>query len=163
MYDDKAIEAIKNALKAGKQTIAVAESVTSGHIQAAFSTAIGAEEFFQGGITAYNAGQKCRHLNIEPIYSLKDNCISDGVACTMAANVTRLFISDYGIGITGYASPLPERGISISDLFAYFAIAKKEEILLCKRITTAETDIISAQADYTNQVLNHLKRLLEGA
>jgi PncC family amidohydrolase len=161
MYDNKAIEAIKNALQAQKQTIAVAESVTSGHIQAAFSTATGAEEFFQGGITAYNAGQKCRHLNIEPIYSLKDNCISEGVACTMAANVARLFISDYGIGITGYASPLPEMDIGPGDLFAYFAIAKKEDILLCKKIITREADITSAQIDYTGQVLHHLKQLLE--
>jgi nicotinamide-nucleotide amidase len=45
-----------------KNTIAVAESVTSGNIQAVLSLAKDATAFFQGGITVYNIGQKCRHL-----------------------------------------------------------------------------------------------------
>ena len=103
LYNDQTIDKIKTALVAENLTLSVAESVTSGHWQAAFSSAKDASKFFQGGITAYNAGQKCRHLNIEPIAALENNCVTEKVACEMAAKVNQLFISDFGISITGYA------------------------------------------------------------
>ena len=53
-----------------KNTIAVAESVTAGNLQAVFSLAKDATAFFQGGITAYNIGQKCRHLLVEPTHAI---------------------------------------------------------------------------------------------
>ena len=54
LYDEEVINQIKEWLTAHKQTIAVAESVTAGHLQAALSSAVEASKFFQGGITAYN-------------------------------------------------------------------------------------------------------------
>lgn len=64
LYNIDTLNKIKDFLIEGKQTLAVAESVTSGHLQAAFSAATLASKFFQGGITAYNIGQKSRHLFI---------------------------------------------------------------------------------------------------
>src|SRR5688572_31469658 len=103
LYNEEAIENIKAILVDRELTLSVAESVTSGHLQAALSSAKDATKFFQGGITTYNAGQKCRHLNIEPISALENNCVTEKVACEMAAQVSRLFISDVGISSTGYA------------------------------------------------------------
>ena len=151
MYNDRAIENIKEILVAEKLTLSVAESVTSGHLQAAFSSAKDASKFFQGGITAYNAGQKCRHLNIEPIAALEDNCVTEKVACEMATQVNELFISDFGISITGYAARMPEQ--NVNDLFAFFAITKKKELLICKKITTNTQEGVDAQIDFTNQVI----------
>ena len=122
LYNYRVIENIKAILIAEKLTLSVAESVTSGHLQAAFSSAKDASKFFQGGITAYNAGQKCRHLNIEPIAALENNCVTEKVACEMAAKVNKLFISDFGISITGYAARMPEQGVN--SLFAFFAIVQ---------------------------------------
>ncbi len=102
LYDEEIINNIKDILITEQQTLSVAESVTAGHLQAAFSSAVEASKFFQGGITAYNAGQKCRHLNIEPIHALDNDCVTEQVACEMASQVNKLFISDYGIAITGY-------------------------------------------------------------
>ena len=157
-YNDEIIEKIKTLMLSEKFTLSVAESVTSGHLQAAFSSAKDASKFFQGGITAYNAGQKCRHLNIEPIAALEDNCVSEKVSCEMAAQVNQLFISDFGIAITGYAARMPEQGIN--DLFAFFAIAQKQEILLCKKITTNKQEGVEAQIDFTNQVIIKFQELL---
>src|SRR5690348_6264721 len=92
-------------------TVAVAESVTSGNLQAIFSLAKNATLFFQGGMTAYNIGQKCRHLMVEPTHAIECNCVSQKVSEQMAAEICHLFTSDYGIGITGYASPVPEKNI----------------------------------------------------
>jgi nicotinamide-nucleotide amidase len=67
---DPIIQSIGNILIERQQTVAVAESVTSGHIQSTLSTAADAARFFQGGITTYNLGQKSRHLHVEPFMLL---------------------------------------------------------------------------------------------
>ncbi|MGZ3848987.1 MAG: CinA family protein [Flavisolibacter sp.] len=157
LYDQDVMNHIKDHLVSHQQTLSVAESVTSGHLQAAFSSAVDASLFFQGGITAYNAGQKCRHLNIEPIAGLTNDCVTEQVACEMAINVNKLFISTYGIATTGYASKMPEKGLN--GLYAFFAIAEKGKILLCKRIST-DKEGIAAQLDYTLQVLRCFEELI---
>ncbi len=128
------------------------------HLQAAFSSATEAAKFFQDGNTAYNAGQKTKHLNIEPIAALEDDCVTEKVACEMASQVNKMFISDYGIAITGYATKMPEKGLN--DLFAFFAIAHKKEILIVKKITT-DKERVDAQIDYTSQVIKEFQNLLK--
>ena len=125
MYDGQVINSIKEILVKRRQTIAVAESVTAGHLQAALASAENASQFFQGGITAYNLGQKSRHLKIEPIHAESCNCVSDKVAIEMAYEVARLFSCDWGIAITGYAAPVPK--YSIDELFAYYAISFQQK------------------------------------
>jgi PncC family amidohydrolase len=158
LYDENIINNIKDLLAKKKLTLSVAESVTAGHLQAAFSSATLASDFFQGGITAYNAGQKTKHLNIEPIAALEDDCVTEKVAFEMAIQSNKMFISDYAIAITGYATKMPEKGIN--DLFAFFAIAHKREIVLTKKITTNK-ERVDAQVDYTRQVIKEFYELLK--
>lgn len=158
LYDDKIITSIKKILTRNKQTLSVAESVTSGYLQAAFSSATEASKFFQGGITVYNIGQKCRHLNIEPIAALNNNGVTEQIACSMALEVNNLFISDFGISITGYAVRMPEK--NINDLFAFFAIADKKNILLSKKITSDKKEGMEVQIDYANQVIAAFEKIL---
>ena len=158
LYDEKVLNNIKQILCSQKLTLSVAESVTSGYLQAAFSSAKDASTFFQGGITAYNAGQKTRHLNIEPIAALKNDCVTQQVACEMAVQVNKMFLSDYGISVTGYAAEMPEKGIN--DLFAFFCISFKGKILLAKKIKTNKSSV-DAQLDYTNQVIVEFEKLLK--
>ena len=153
LYDENVVNTIKDILTARKQTIAVAESVTAGHLQAALSSAIEASQFFQGGITAYNLGQKCRHLDVDPINAEDTNCVAEHIAQTMALNVSKMFLSHYSIAITGYASKMPEKGLN--DLYAYYAIAHNNKIILCEKITT-DKERVDAQVDYTWQVLRKL-------
>lgn len=158
LYDEKVINSIKDLLTKKQQTLSVAESVTAGHLQAAFSSATDASLFFQGGITAYNGGQKCRHLDIEPIAGLNNDCVTEQVACEMAIKTNKLFISHYGIAITGYATKMPEKGLN--DLYAFFAIAEKDKILLSKKITS-DKERVEAQIDYTMQVITKFEELLK--
>ena len=158
LYDENIINDIKELLANKKETLSVAESVTAGHLQAAFSSALEASKFFQGGITAYNAGQKTKHLNIEPIAALEDDCVTEKVAREMAIQSNKMFISDYAIAITGYAAKMPEKGIN--DLFAFFAIACNNEILLTKKITT-QKERVDAQIDYTTQVIKEFQGVLK--
>jgi PncC family amidohydrolase len=159
LYNKANVENIGRKLLGLKQTIAVAESVTSGHLQAAFSLAPDASRFFQGGITAYNIGQKCRHLLVEPTHALECDCVSERVAVDMATAVAGLFSSDYGIGITGYATTKPEAGIN--ELFAYISVVFKGSSLFTARITPEATDSLDVQVDYVNQVLKRLDATLK--
>lgn len=156
MTDRHELNAIKDFLLARKETIAVAESVTAGFLQAAFSLASEAMQFFHGGITVYNAGQKYRHLGIDPIYAMACSSVSERVSREMALNVCRLFSSDWGIGITGFASPVPESG---NQLFAYYAIALKGKIVKEDKMTAAKDDPEKVQQFYVRQVMNELAKL----
>lgn len=159
MYDTQIIQSITEIILKQQQTIAVAESVTAGHMQVALASAENASQFFQGGITAYNLGQKSRHLKIEPIHAESCNCVSDKIAIEMAYGVTQLFSCDWGIGITGYAAPLPE--YSIDELFTYYAICFQQKLLAVKRITAEKNDPIKVQLFYVNNILKDLHKLMK--
>ncbi len=76
----------------------------------------------------------------------------------MATHASSLFLSDYGIGITGYAVPMPETGAH--QLFAYIAVAFKEFVILSEKLTSAPSDSIAVQLLYANKVLEHLDGIL---
>ena len=153
IFDDKVIYGIRDYMIKKKETIAIAESVTSGFMQAAFSTAPDASKFYQGGITVYNAGQKYRHLLIDPIHTSSCNSVSQRVAEEMALNVCGLFRSDWGVGITGYATPDEQAHFK---LFAHYAIASKNKIISRKTITPAKDDPLMIQLQYVNNVLQNI-------
>lgn len=159
MYEQVIIQNIKEILLKQRQTIAVAESVTAGHLQVALASAENASQFFQGGITAYNLGQKARHLKVEPIHAERCNCVSDKIAIEMAFQVTQLFSCDWGIAITGYAAPVPE--CSIDDLFAYYAISFQQKLVEVKKISARKDDPMNVQVFYVNSILKDLHQLLK--
>ena len=158
LYNENVVNTIKDILCQRKQTIAVAESVTAGHLQAALSSAIEASHFFQGGITTYNFGQKCRHLGVDPITAEGCDCVSEEVASTMALHVNTLFTSQYSIAITGYAAKMPEK--ELNELFAWYAIVFNNQVLRSERLSTAK-ERVEAQVDYTNQVLQKFLEALQ--
>ena len=51
----KSLDQIRRSMPRHRATLAEAESVTAGNLQAAFSLADGATDFFSGGITTHNA------------------------------------------------------------------------------------------------------------
>jgi nicotinamide-nucleotide amidase len=160
VYNKEALDRIRDLLMQNKQTVAVAESVTAGHLQAALSNATDAACFFQGGITAYNLGQKCRQLRVEPIQALECNCVSEKVSEQMAREVSRMFLSDYGIAVTGYATPVPEKGIE--ELFAYLCIVKGEKTLLTKKLSPGKAKAFDAQVTFANSILVEFINILNG-
>lgn len=160
MFDRDTLLVIREQLLARGESIAVAESVTAGNLQMAFASAENASAFFQGGITTYNIGQKTRHLNVEPIEAMMCNAVSKKVADTMAVNVTKLFVSDWGIAITGYAAPVPELGVN--DLFAYFCISYKGQCMITETVKSDRKEPHEVQIHYVNRILSTYAELLNG-
>ncbi len=153
LFDNKATEAGKILIK-NKLTIAVAESVTSGYLQAILSSGLQAAKFYQGGITAYNLGIKCRLLGVEPISANETNCVHDEVAKQISISVSKMFLSNFGLGITGYAAPFPEE--NIHEIFAYYAISYNKEIVEAGKLTSDKDKPELAQIDYALQLIDKL-------
>lgn len=149
------LEHIKQYMLAHQETLAVAESVTSGQLKAALSLAEEATSFYQG-ITAYNLGQKSRHLKIDPIHALACNCVSVKVSIGMANHVCELFSSTWGIGITGYSAPVPE--LKIKTLHAYYAFSHIGKKVLSKKITAPNMSIQKAQQYFVDALLTDLDK-----
>lgn len=158
-FDNKRIDLIRNRLVKRQETLAIAESVTSGFLQLAFSQAIEAGKFYQGGLTAYNAAQKFKHLQVEPIHADAVNCVSEKVTTEMALHVCELFNSQWGIGITGYATPVPESGMKV---FAYYAIAHKGKIVKKGLLRPGKDEPLNIQLYYTNKVIEQFSSKLRG-
>ncbi|MBO9635592.1 MAG: CinA family protein [Chitinophagaceae bacterium] len=154
-FEEKVLAGIGRSLLAKDQTIAIAESVTTGLIQAAIGSTTDAMKFYQGGITVYNIAQKFKHLGVEPIHADKCDAVSAKVAAEMAIGVSILFGSHWGIGITGFASPVPE---SDNKLFAYYAIAFNQTIISDRMIRPKTGPTEEIQALYVNTVLADLRK-----
>ena len=159
MFYKKDIQQLADLLLKTHQTIAVAESVTAGLLQNAIASAERASEFFEGGITAYNITQKYVHFHVNLEHAISCNCVSEQVATEMALGVHKTFKSDWGIGITGYASPIP--GHDMKELFACFAIANHENIVLAKTITCPVKEPLKVQQKYVNQVIKEMLGVLK--
>lgn len=110
-------------LRAPRRTLAVAESVTVGRLQARIGAISGASDFFLGGITAYTLDEKVRHLGIDRPEADAVNSVSAGVAEQMARGACRLFGSDLGAATTGYAEAFPAQRIDAP--FAWWALASR--------------------------------------
>ena len=156
-FRDDILQELGRTLIKRKETLSVSESVTSGAIQFALSTVIEASRFYQGGITAYNLAQKFRHLDVEPIHAQEVNCVSSKVAEQMALHVSTKFTSDWGLGITGYAVPVPE---SDNRVFAYYAITRKGEVCRSGKIDPAPGEAVDLQVYYANHVLETLGEVI---
>jgi nicotinamide-nucleotide amidase len=153
MFNKELVDAIREKIIERKETLALAESVTSGYLQAAISNAKNAKDFFQGGITAYNLGQKYRHLMVDPIHAQACNCVSEQVAATMALHVCELFSSDWGIGVCGYAAADKE---SVGKMYAYYAIACKNKIVASGKIESNKKEGEETQVYFTEIILQQL-------
>lgn len=106
-----------------RRTLAVAESLTCGRLQARIGRISGASGFFLGGMTAYSLDEKIRHLGVSRRLAGPVNSVSAGVAEQMARGACTLFGSDLGIGTTGYAEPSPEHGAK--QPYAFWGLARR--------------------------------------
>ena len=110
-------------LRTPRLTLAAAESLTAGHVQARVAAVSGASDYFLGGITAYSLDEKVRHLGVNRAAAKKVNSVSAEVAEQMARGVCGLFGSDLGVATTGYAEPSPAEGVAMP--FAWWAVAHR--------------------------------------
>jgi nicotinamide-nucleotide amidase len=107
-----ALELRSRLLGPPRRTLAVAESLTGGRLQALVTGVSGASAYFLGGLTAYTIPQKTRLLGVDAAHAAEVDAVSGRVAAEMACGACRLFGADFGVATTGYAEPAPGRGVA---------------------------------------------------
>lgn len=146
-------------------TLAAAESLTCGQVQARIGEISGASNFFFGGITAYTLDQKVDLLNVNRAAAKRVNCVSADVAREMAFGACQLFGSDLAVATTGYAEPAPAAGVAMP--FAWWALAhvRRSRVVHlsagrveCPGASRTETQSIVAAAVLT-ELVDYLRRL----
>lgn len=106
-----------------RKTLAVAESVSAGQVQARVAAVSGASNYFLGGVTAYTLEQKVKLLGVDRAAAKKVNGVSAQVAEEMALGVCALFGADVGVATTGYAEPSAVDGVA--EPMAWWAVAQR--------------------------------------
>lgn len=161
-FQTNLLEYISHCLMSADETISIAESVTSGCLQLAFSQMPNASLLYKGGVTAYALTEKVKLLKVNKKEAEECDCVSENIAETMALHVADLFESDWSISTTGYCNPIQN---SFYKIFAYFSFSYKGEIVLTKKLELhPKTQAINAQIYYTEFILgcfkSELNRLL---
>jgi len=159
MFNEHLLKQVAARLQARHETIAVAESVTAGLLQAAFAAMENATVFFQGGMTVYNITQKVKHLQVNPITAIRCNAVAEEIAAQMAMGILHHFGSHWGIGITGYAAPLP--GHEDQQLYACCAIVNKPGMLSTFTLQTGIAEPLQVQLFYVDGIMQKLSALTE--
>ncbi len=159
MFQETILQEIGHVLHSRKETIAVAESVTSGFLQLAFSQIPEATTIYKGGITTYCIEEKIKLLKVDATEAEVENCVSQNITEQMAKNVAGLFNTTWAIATTGYATQVPE---SEDKQFAYCSIYHKGDLPVSKKIELyPHTNPKDAQQFYAEAILFELHALLQ--
>ncbi|MFH1825789.1 MAG: CinA family protein [bacterium] len=98
---------VAELLQHGKQTVAVAESLTGGLIASRLTDVPGSSEYFVGGLVCYQPKTKVIHAGVPAALLSKHGVVSKEVALAMAEGARKRFGSDIGLAATGAAGPDP--------------------------------------------------------
>jgi len=171
---DKAIRAFKDVpmstaaelkqliLRRPALTLAVAESLTGGQIQARIASVSGASEYFLGGVTAYSLEQKVKLLGVNRAHARAVGSVSQRVAVEMAAGAAKLFGADVAVATTGYAEPAPAKKVRLPH--AWWAICHQRRgsaVVLSGFVEVPGADRVTVQERVAEGVLVELVKYLQ--
>lgn len=119
---------LSNLLRANKQTLATAESVTGGKIAEILTASPGASTFFKGSVVAYSAEAKMFVLGVNPQLIESHSVVSAEVAKSMATQIRQILKTDFAIATTGNAGPTTD-DTSVGVGVVFIAIATPESVI----------------------------------
>jgi len=148
-------------LASPRLTLAVAESLTCGRVQAEIGAEPGASNYFLGGLTAYTLEQKVKLLGVNRAHARRVNCVSQRVAVEMARGAGGLFGADLAVATTGYAEPSRVDGVKVP--LAWWAICHRQRrgaVILsgCLAVPGATRTVV--QQRVAREVLGQLAKYL---
>ncbi len=143
-------------LKSG-QTLAVAESCTSGLIGARITRIPGSSRYFLGGILCYSNEVKKSLCGVPPEVLEKHGAVSAECAEALALGVRRAMDSSIGLSITGIAGPdggSAEKPVGL----AYVGVTDGSRASSLRRIVPGDRESMRERAAYF--ALSSLRRFL---
>lgn len=155
------VEELAESLICKHDSISVAESVTGGYLQFLLSSSSSAQQFYQGGMTVFNAGQKTRHLQVNPIEAFPCNGVSEKIAIKMAKEVAASFCAEWGVSVTGFAS-LPKEEGEEDHPYCHFSVVHRGKLVATEQIITQLRDRTAIQIYFAEQILIRLVKIVQG-
>ncbi|KAB1231608.1 CinA family protein [Chryseobacterium viscerum] len=157
-FQQDLLDYISTSLVTIGETVSIAESVTSGLLQLAFSQMPNSSLFYKGGITTFTLPEKRRFLDSNCIEEQENDFETQRMADIMAVKVASSFGTDWGISSTGYAKSARNSGFHV---FSFCSFSYKGEIILSKRIDLDDkSKALDAQLYYTEFILGCFKGAL---
>jgi len=115
------VDRVAEAAARGGLRIAVAESLTSGHLAAALGAGAHAADWFAGGVVAYQMDTKADVLGVRRD---ADPCSAE-CATSLAAGVRALLRADVAVSATGVGGPEPEDDHAPGTVYIGWATAEE--------------------------------------
>jgi len=119
---------VLDRLRAGGQTVAVAESLTGGLVAAALTDVPGSSAVFRGGVVAYATELKAELLGVDAMMLRRHGAIYPPVAAAMAQGVRARLGATYGVATTGVAGPDPADGQPVGT--AHIAVSVADDTVV---------------------------------
>ena len=119
---------VLDLLRAGGQTVAVAESLTGGLVAAALTDVPGSSASFRGGVVAYATELKADLLGVDSMMLRRHGAVYPQVAAAMAQGVRARLGATYGVATTGVAGPDPSDGQPVGT--AHIAVSVADDTVV---------------------------------
>lgn len=155
--DESMEEVVGRMLKDSGQTLAVAESCTSGMLGMYVTRVPGSSAYFKGGILCYSNEAKARLCGVPAELLERHGAVSAPVAEALASGVREALRSSIGLSITGIAGPgggSPEKPVGL----VYIGFCDGRRTLSRHRIMPGDRETIRERSCYL--ALSWLRRLL---
>jgi nicotinamide-nucleotide amidase len=137
--DDSWVQRIAGSAQGTGQTVALAESLTSGRVAALLGAGEGASTWFRGAVVAYAEEVKFDLLGVTPGPVVTETC-----ARQMAEGVRRLLGADVGLGLTGVGGPGEQEGKPAGTV--HLAVATSEGTLARELRLDGDPEQVIAEA-----------------
>ncbi len=108
--DQRLEEAVVEALRIHRATVATAESLTGGLVAAALVSVPGASDVVRGGVVAYATDLKADLVGVPVDLLERDGAVAPATAQAMAEGIRVRCRADFGVATTGVAGPDPQEG-----------------------------------------------------
>jgi nicotinamide-nucleotide amidase len=105
------------ALRARRQTLAVAESLTGGLLAATIVDVPGASRVFRGGLIVYATELKATLAGVPVDLLERRGPVDPDVAAQLARGARERCAADWGLSTTGVAGPDPQDGVAVGTVF----------------------------------------------
>lgn len=123
--DNSLANVVVEALKAKKQTVTVAESLTAGLAQATLGALPGVSAVFKGGFVTYSEATKVSFLGLDPVRLHQETTVSEYCAAQMAEHARDKAQADYALSLTGVAGPDALDGKEVGTVYIGLATPEK--------------------------------------
>lgn len=159
IFNQSVLSAIGQKLIAENKTVSVAEEVTAGFLQLAFSQIENSSLFFKGGITVVNIEDAAAKLGLKGKTNRSCPELIQEIVEMAALKVSDIFKSDWAIGAAGFV--VPKRGSGFK-LFVDYTLCYDHQIMLTDRFEIENgTEISAAKVSFAEHILDHFKRTIE--